>query len=148
MSLARTAEWIGIAAGIGIWTASFLAAGPGASESGDAHVRSKRAGVAMDPMFVRDTRSAAGVTGVVVDGTGAPIPGAVVYVYPRSNEPRVESQGYVTDTRGRFAVSDLEPGHYSFVTVHDRATSGEPDVPVFDSSTPVEIVLDNEPIDA
>ena len=142
MSWSRKAEWLGIAAGVGVWAASFLAAAAptGSSTAPDAR---QPASVAMDPMFVRPV--SAGVSGKVVDDSGSPVPGAVVYVYPRSHSQATSARGYVTDTWGRFAVPGLEPGHYSFVTVHKRAASGEPDVAVFGRRTPVELVLEDNP---
>ena len=151
MTASRAAEWLGIAAGLAIWTACFVAIGAAADGAtpGTASAASRGPSVALDPMFVRDNHPAAGVRGVVVDAAGDPVSGAVVFVYRASTAAGVDSRGVVTDTRGRFAVSDLEPGHYTFVTVHQREASGErSDVAVFARRTQVEIVLDGAPIDA
>lgn len=143
--ISRAIEWLGIAAGVGVWAAGLMIAGPAASEP----EADRAASAAMlDPMFVREVSAPpAVVEGRVVDTEGHPVRGAIVYVYRDQREGAAGDA--VTDCRGRFHLDHLTPGLYSFVAIYGQRPAGaRADVPIHEDSGDVEIVLDQEPVGA
>ena len=72
------------------------------------------------------------VRGRVVDSQGQPVEGVAVIVRPFSLLTPPLPIGFVTDAEGRFSVSGLTPGRYTFVAIHGQHPPGAMEaVPVF-----------------
>lgn len=86
------------------------------------------------------------VTGRVVDAAGQPVPGAAVVASSVDWPPRgpVSNDGVTTDAAGRFRITNLAPGRYSFFAIRNGHPPGASTAVVFALiSRVVEIVLDS-----
>jgi len=156
--LTKPTELLGLAAGLVVWTGALFALRPGPVERATpvarAIMRAPHAALlvsapATTPHAYPESTH---VRGRVVDGDGNPVAGSAVIVCPLSLMSPPLPYAVVTDADGRFEVSGLAPGRYSFVAIHGQHPPGAVDaIPVFaDESSPrlssveVEIVLDRD----
>ncbi len=154
----RLPELIGLAAGLVVWTGALLAVYPG-SENGAAREERAKAYVPRPSFLVAAPAhipsaypDSTRVRGRVVDSDGNPVAGSAVIVCPLSIMMPPLPYGFVTDADGRFEVTGLPPGRYSFIAIHGQHPPGAIEaIPVFaDERTPrlssveVEIVLDRD----
>jgi hypothetical protein len=133
--LTRTAEIVGLAAGIALWTSSWFTTETSPVPTTSAHVAKPRAVVTTSPVTATSAgeRPFAGtVLGRVIDDLGFPVEGVAVFVRPLALTLPPVVGAFITDQLGRFEVSGLDPGRYSFVAIHGHHPPGTvAAVPVF-----------------
>lgn len=96
----------------------------GGQESKDRVIQvSERAGAKLEVLLAFDSGT---VTGSVQDESGAAVPGAAVFVVPKSEEEDCEcSQMANTDQNGRFVVRGVAPGEYVVTAVPASALDSD-----------------------
>jgi len=149
----RAAEVAGIIAALGVWTA--LLAGPipdalspraATPPAAAAAARSRSSDAADSAPRARAGGDSAGVAGLVLDGHGRPVAGAVVLIRALATETPVGWLRAISDARGMFRVAGLLPGLYALVAVHDDMPTGvsEPTRLLAGATVRVLLVLDEE----
>ncbi len=135
----RFAELVGLAAGLVLWTAPLLLDRP-IFATEPAHAA--RNGRLLDTTPVRgispseEERFEGTVIGQVTDDRGNPIEQVAVFVRPLALTMPPVVEAFTTDVDGRFRVSGLPPGRYSFVAIHGHHPPGAMEaVPVFPESS-------------
>ncbi len=133
--LSRTAEIVGLAAGLALWTSPWFAVEPSPEPTTSVYATNPRAVVTTSPVTVAaadESPFAGTVLGRVIDDLGFPVEGVAVFVRPLALTLPPVVGAFITDQLGRFKVSGLDPGRYSFVAIHGQHPPGTVSaVPVF-----------------
>ena len=136
--LSRTAEIVGLAAGLALWTSPWFNTEPSPEPTISVSAARPRAVATTSPVVASaaDERPFAGtVLGRVIDELGFPVEGVAVFVRPLALTLPPVVGAFITDQLGRFEVTGLDPGRYSLVAIHGHHPPGSVTaVPVFPDS--------------
>ena len=132
-ALGRSAEFLALAAGLALWLA-LLVEPAKLAPSPIQGARTSTLDLPAGPIEegARPGEFLGTVLGTVTDSTGDPVEGVAVFVRPLAMTLPPVVGAFITDALGRFRVTGLAAGRYSFVAIHGHHPPGALEaVPVF-----------------